>query len=733
MSTDTGDFGPLYRTCSSLAAACVLVIVGCSDTARDLRATGPTSLGSLEPMLVLQAEPPPLTDSQRGQLAIFKTIVLNPSPDIPAETRRGAVEELLTMGARDAVDVIAEGLRSGDATILVPIADVLADQSRQVPGLLGSTIDALRTAPPAARDNLAAVITRYGSAGLNATAVVALDKTLAPAERLGPIQALGRFHTRDAAVRLMPLLDEVREEPAEIRSATCLALQQVTGQDFGLDVDRWREWWTDAQTLNQQEWLAEQVERLSTQLLAMDERLHSEQQRARDVERRLSGAYRDLFPALPYDQQISRLPVLLEDDLAAVRDFAIGRIDRLLRDTVDIPAALQAQLATRLDDSDPRLRLKAAELLDELTYPGLANGVADRLYAEPDPAVAIGYLAILTKSPRLEALPPIRARLGTPSHVDPATKALWALALDQPLGDADLAATRSAVRSAMATDPAPNPASIAGLTRLLVLLGTDDDIAALTAHLDGDDVAMRCAVADGLAHRGAAQPLIDRAADEVLYPYVLFALRSGPHDPESIQTLIRLVAPAAHREAWRDTVLAMIESLAVEDLLTVDDLLQAMEKPELALREGVLSRAVATNDGGLEPIQRQQVLLRLVPVLFDMDRAADGLALLDEPDGVDRPAALQLLHLQAALRSGAFERAAELAPGPVDWIEALADLSDDSRAVWALRDEIDSRFPDIADESARTRLEELTATLPPRPADGASAAAGDGSDAGSQR
>lgn len=360
-------------------------------------------------------------------------------------------------------------------------------------------------------------------------------------------------------------------------------------------------------------------------------------------------------------------------------------------------------------------------MLDELSNAGIADAVAVRLADETDATVAAGYLKILAKSPRASALGPIRARLADPQLAAQATSALWALALEAPLADPEVGPTRIVVRSALA---AADDATAGPLTRLLVLIGNDDDVATLGAHLDGADVILRRAVADGLAHRGVSQPLIDRAGDEVVYPFALLALRGGPHDPESIQTLIRLVPPEAHRVAWRDTVLAMSASLAIEDLLTVDDLLQALEEPELALREGVLGRAMAMNDGGLEPIQRQQVLLRLAPVLFAAGRADDALDLLEEPDGIDRPEALRLIHLQAALRSGAFQRAAELSPTPLDWIEALADLADDAAAAWALRDEIDARFPTLADEAARTRLEQLTGALPPRPTGGSATAAG---------
>ena len=714
---------------AGLFAACVFIAVGCGETAQDVRAKGQPALGSLEPTLQLQTEPPPLTEQQRQQLSIFQSIVLNPSADIPAATRRGAVEELLSMGASEAVDVVAEGLRSGDARILVPIADVLANQPRPISGLLTAAVDALRTAPPRAADNLAAVVTRYGTNGLNAVAVVATDKTVPVEERLGPIQALGRFSTREAVVRLMPLLDEVRDEPAEVVSATCEALARVTGQPFGNEVVRWRTWWADAQKLNQQEWLAEQVERLASQLLSMEDQLQREEQRARDVERRLSGAYRDLFPALQYDQQIARLPALLEDDLAAVREFAIGRIDRLLRDTVAIPPELQAQLAARLDDPQPGLRLKAARLLDELTYPEVADRVAQRLEAETDPDVARGYLAILAKWPRVTALEAVRARLGDPAFVREATSALWSLALDTPLADPD--PTRDAVRTALAASSDQETA--AALTRLLVFIGTQDDITTLSAQLDGDDAELRRHVADGLSRRGIRQPLIDRAADPVIYPFVLSAVRSGPHDTDSIQTLVRLVPPDDQRDAWIETVIAMTSELSVEDLLTVDDLLQAMDTPELALRDSVLERAITTSDGTLEPVQRQQVLIRLAPVLFALGRAGEAHDLLEVGEGIDRPAALTRLHVQSALRTGAYERAAELAPDAAVWIEALATMVDDPGAVWALRDEIDRRFPDLTDEAARSRLDQLTATLPPRPAGDGSATAAGTSDAGTSQ
>ena len=52
--------------------------------------------------------------------------------------------------------------------------------------------------------------------------------------------ALGRIRDRRA---IEPLIDGITDESSDVRKRAPLALKEITGQDFGKDPAKWREWW----------------------------------------------------------------------------------------------------------------------------------------------------------------------------------------------------------------------------------------------------------------------------------------------------------------------------------------------------------------------------------------------------------------------------------------------------------------------------------------------------------
>jgi HEAT repeat protein len=52
--------------------------------------------------------------------------------------------------------------------------------------------------------------------------------------------ALGQIGDRRA---IEPLIDGITTESSDVRKRAPLALKEITGQDFGKDSAKWREWW----------------------------------------------------------------------------------------------------------------------------------------------------------------------------------------------------------------------------------------------------------------------------------------------------------------------------------------------------------------------------------------------------------------------------------------------------------------------------------------------------------
>jgi hypothetical protein len=88
--------------------------------------------------------------------------------------------------------------------------------------------------------------------------------------RVRAIEALAETREPSAVPVLLPLLDE---NQAEIAAATEKALMTLARQDFGLDSDRWSEWWRQNKGRHRIEWLIDALghEHRKMRLLAGEE------------------------------------------------------------------------------------------------------------------------------------------------------------------------------------------------------------------------------------------------------------------------------------------------------------------------------------------------------------------------------------------------------------------------------------------------------------------------------
>jgi hypothetical protein len=655
---------------------------------------------------------PDVAEAQRErQLQVFGPILLNPSPDIDPQTRRNAAQELFAMGAPDAADLLIEALGSGKATVMQAVLDVL--RTAPVDSLAPfeqSCMAAIAAPPPESLEALCIVLARLGGRTCVRLAALALDAQAPIAQRLGPIAALGFFHDRSAAGHLMVLIDRATQsigeasaaQPPEITNAACASLKRLTGMPLGPDAEQWRRWWTDAQHLPPEQWFRAMAESLGDRVTELEGQLRKTARAREALSKQVFDTYRELYPALPVEEQVRRLPRLLDDPSPPVRMFALSRVSLLLRDSVRIGSELQKKLAERTNDEVPELRAETFAVLDELNYEGLSALVATRLEAEQAPIVVGALLKIIAKHPDDSMLAASRQWLGTREVRDQAARAVWAILTTGTIDDAELANTRAAVLHEV--DHPPPAIEL----RVLAFISDAADAAMLEEALDGEDAARKAAVAEGLAARGLRQLLIDRAGDPVIYPFVLRAAAREPADMTTLRALVSLQPPDEHRALWVQAVQDLAGTLPAALILQIDDVLAETSWSDPSLRKAVLMHNSSDEPAALAAAQQPEFWRRLALVMIDLGEVQQAFETLQ---AVTTPAAsdqLQDVRFKAAALSGHYEEAATLSQDAAAWISLLEHANQRNPDLAAtLRDEILRRFGDELTAVQRVELDRL--------------------------
>ncbi|UCD73996.1 MAG: hypothetical protein JSV91_09405 [Phycisphaerales bacterium] len=680
-----------------------------AETPQEVQAADETEQETTAP----PPEQPPaaagLTPDQARDLAFFRQILMNPAND-PASLTEAAAR-LLAMSLPPAIEALNEALAGGQEPIVAAVLSALSDAPRPAPELRPACINALRTAPPATRDALGRVLVRYGEDALNDVARLAEDQEAAVSDRLGAVHALGAFRSPSGAARLIGLLDPQRNESAQVVRESCLSLQRLSGSPFGNEAERWRQWWSEVRDLPPDGWNDMIVRNLAARIAELELAAETERAQRLEVMRRLGAVYSDLFPVLTIEDQFARLPAMLDDELETVRQFAITRIGRLLRDSVRIPPDVRQKLAERLAaDPSPNIRLQAVRLLDQQNHEGLSNLLAERLDQETDREVVAVILGVLARRPLTEATGSITRWLGDPELGKAAADALWAC---PELISLTPERRRSLLDSLHALS---DSARTAAHERLLAAIGDDTDLTRLEDLLDGDDQDVRLAVAEGFTRRGHRQPLLDRADDPLIRPFVLRVLAEGAADLASFQRLVSLRPAGEDHRAWDAAVQRLGGRLTVNDLLEADAILAGLDRAPQALRVNVLLPVAETppQDASIE--QRTTLLLRLSPLLMMADRARKAHELLLQLNGAPDSPELLRARFRAAALSIQYDQAAQLSAEPAAWVSTLTWIVEfHPPSARRLRDEIARRFAEQLTGDLRTGFDAACAKLPEEP------------------
>jgi len=631
-----------------------------------------------------------LTERENRELEVFDSTVRNPSADIDREIRVKAAEALIAMDIQPATDRLCDALRSGQPVVVSAVIDAIEASPELVDGLLPAVTETLSDASDEQMEKLFLVLPRYGDEALALVAAAARDRSEPPARRVGPINALAAFRSREAAVQLMAMLQDPEPQPPEIVAATGASLEKLTGLPYGAEAEQWRRWWDKLKDEPIDTWLRVMVLHLSTRTAELERESHVQTRERQEIAIRLTATLRELFLGMPADEQIARLPDLLDDDLAPVRAFALGRVERRLRDSERIPEAVQEKLAGRLTDSDelPTSRLLAARLLNDLNYQGTAYLVAAAIVDEQDAAIAIGYMDILAKRPSPTALPHVLRWLNDSTAGDAAGNALWTMVVREMVA-ADDAVVRRTVRFALQWQTEPSPQ----LIRLLAAIGDEADRERVEELLDARDDALRHATAEGLAFAGVLEPLLLRAGDPQIYPFVIRLIAAGAVDVETVRSLAALVPPDGQRQRWAQTIRTTADALPPADLIAVDQVLAAYDHVDPTLRADILARVPGVSNDALTIDQRSELLVRLARLRIDLHEYATAYEVLEWPNGAPTTPALLEIKFEATVLSGRYEEAAAISDDVMVWLALLDTLIGiQSSAATEVRDEIRGRF-----------------------------------------
>lgn len=653
------------------------------------------------------------TEDELEEIKWLISILENVSND--RTTRSGAAVRLLNMGLEEAVTPLVGAVESDEPELVMAVVAAISEARSPAGELLPALVRSLTTAPDPVRDAIALALGRFGDAALESLGKLAAEGGRPAQERLGPIYALGSFRSRDAAVHLMSLLEADRNEHPAVVEAVCSALRRSTGLPYGNDPEAWRRWWLDARDQPQEQWLTNLVQRLDEQLTEAEQQIQRERERRAALERRIAEAYGELLPiTLNVEEQLRFLPRLLEDRLPSLRIFAIDRVARLLRDSVKIPDELQLQLSVMLGDEVPAIRRQAAQLIDQLNVESAGKRIATRLAHETEREVAAAFLDILVKRHTPAALDAISPWLIDAELAARAAEVAWEVVATLPLDQQQIDSLRTAVLEADVWLTLPEH------VRLISAIGNDEETRLVEQLLDEDDPALRHAVAEGFQHRDLRRPLLDRAHDEVIYPFAVRSLLKDPVDMSSFLNALAL-APAteAGRAVWSDTVLKLAAKLPPDQIIEIDDMLAAQlaggpgtQSITPQLRAGVLGRARTLPAEAVSAAVRVELLTRLAQQLLLLNQPQQAHEAMEGTNGRQLSDEAARVKFEAAARAGHYALAAQLQPLPEPWIALLALLADrDVVAAITLRDEIGRRFGDQLHGELRENFDRLSERL----------------------
>lgn len=534
------------------------------------------------------------------------------------------------------------------------------------------------------------------------------------ADRVAVIDAVGSIRTRDA-VRLL-LAHTEPAQPQPVRDAAFAALARLTGRDLGPDAAAWRAWFEPVQWLPEAEWLRVLTEGLAQ---GMDRVTAS---RDRWLSRAVEAHRRLYVEETRAPERSAMLAALLRDETASLRRLGVELATREIANAKLLDTPVQQALVDLLRAAQPDLRRAAADLVYAAVPPETAEAaLSEALLTETDPTVAAALLRAMAARPSPRVRPVVLGWLARPGPAQrPAIDAAAAMLNSGMLVDpTSQEAVLEALRS---TDLSELPGS--GL-RLLALLGTEADRAAIASLLASPTPARRLQAAEALAAYGAFLPRILEAAksDAGLFLTTSRAAAAASPTPEMFLTVSAL--PAPNEEARREGLLLIASRIDPRDLAAAAQRIEDLRLRELLLMP-LLDVPLPAAPPGAAPAPPEPSivagLLLLARTRLELRQPAAALAALEPLStmGASIDPQIDAVRCVALLWLNRVDEALELSAPASAWVEGLERCARLPHALDIL-DAIDLAFPGGPPEPERSKLQDLRALVaaevmgPPEP------------------
>ncbi len=282
----------------------------------------------------------PATDEPNLPVDVSRFIELLNHRDRPQEQSQAALL-LVQSPSPEAYAAVEQGMRRWDRTdiMLALLAAMrIHRNSRHVPILVSALGCEQATVRQAVLDALSwhdkTVVTHQ-------LRKLADDVNTPLVTRQAAISAMGRSIHKAAVESLLHLLTN---DLLTIRQAAGLALQDLTGQNFGTDLPRWQKWWQPYQSISEETWIISRAVYFSDRA----QRLQDELNRAENT---ILQLHQTLYSKIPPTDRVQHLRLMAQSDYPSVRHLAINWIGELLPDsgTTDRPILSEIMLQLSRD------------------------------------------------------------------------------------------------------------------------------------------------------------------------------------------------------------------------------------------------------------------------------------------------------------------------------------------------------------------------------------------------
>ncbi len=559
-----------------------------------------------------------------------------------------------------------------------PLADRLTSDD---PGLRSKTIRDLLTGLQDGSETAPTVLDRQV---LDALAAISIDADDADAN--SAIRVLGFSSSRFATQSLIVLIDPAWDDERRRLAFRTLAMQ--TGRDeMGQDLRAWTAWWQRAQWLTEGEWRAE----LTHNLARRARRMQSERDA---LERRVVDLSTSLYTVSSLDTRSQRLLEMLNEPMAALRLAGINLAEKELLNARQLSPEVGSLAVKLLEDSDARIRERAAALLVRLNVVEAPPAAYRALRIETDASVAASLLLVASKAPTLEgvlmAVDWIRASENARAAGSEMIHAAWREGvLTDPIG-------RLPALDALRSIPVEDLSASA--IRVRIEAGDGADRAALRPLLESSNQDQKITVASALGRWPDSFDWVIQAAatDSSLRPAAIRSIMAHRPGLEGWRLAESLPPDEGRDLEWRQQ---FAEAMPPQELATV---VRGINDPQMII--SMLSHLSDSREGITQRV-RGELLTTLARAYLAIGDASSAHETISQVVvGATSPETIGL-RLRSLLLLGRLEEASQLSAAPNVWIAALSEnIANESSHAVAIRDLIVDRFGETLTPSQRDEL-----------------------------